>query len=292
MIIGIKLSKNAYTPESFAYKKYLENYGHTVQLDYELDPNNDLNIYFMGSRPFWKKSRGRAVEIHEYQSLSTAPYPMIKNFSKKLINKKPKGRIFLNKIIHDGFDFRDNIPFIYRDMGVDKSLFQESSQNILYDIVYCGSISGRSGLIDIITGLASKYKIAVVGKVTATEKELLKHRNITLLGLCDRDQIPEIFRNSAFGLNYTPDIYPYNVQTSTKTLEYLASGLGIISNKYLWSEKFFEDIGYEPIWLTSNTNDIILTENFNNSVCMENYSWDYLLEDCDFENFLRKIVYG
>jgi hypothetical protein len=58
------------------------------------------------------------------------------------------------------------------------------------------------------------------------------------MGPVSRDQLPEIYKNARFGLNYTPDIYPYNVQTSTKTLEYLASGLGVISNKYKWSEFF------------------------------------------------------
>lgn len=41
------------------------------------------------------------------------------------------------------------------------------------------------------------------------------------MGPVNRDQLPEIYKNARFGLNYTPDIYPYNVQTSTKTLEYL-----------------------------------------------------------------------
>lgn len=56
MKIGIILSKYAYTPEAYAYEKFLKNNGHQVQLEYELDPNNDVNIYFMGNRPFWKKS--------------------------------------------------------------------------------------------------------------------------------------------------------------------------------------------------------------------------------------------
>src|SRR5690606_2923229 len=116
---GIPLSHNAYTPEAYAYEQYLTSKGWQVQLDYELDPNNDINIFFMGTRPFWKEKKGRAKEIHEYQSLSTPPYAKIKNFSKKIINKKPDGRIFLNKIVAQHFNFNNNIPCIYRDMGVD-----------------------------------------------------------------------------------------------------------------------------------------------------------------------------
>ena len=55
MKIGIPLSSFAYTPEAYAYEKYLKKLGHQIQLDYELDPDNDINIYFMGTRPFWKK---------------------------------------------------------------------------------------------------------------------------------------------------------------------------------------------------------------------------------------------
>jgi hypothetical protein len=96
MKVGIPLSTSAYTPEAYAYEKYLKAMGHEVQLDYDLDPNNDINIHFMGTRPFWKSSKGRALEIHEYQSLSTPPYAKLKNYSKRIINKKPVGRIFLN----------------------------------------------------------------------------------------------------------------------------------------------------------------------------------------------------
>lgn len=58
MKVGIPLSTR-YTPEAYAYEKYLKAMGHEVQLDYNLDPNNDINIHFMGTRPFWKSNKGR-----------------------------------------------------------------------------------------------------------------------------------------------------------------------------------------------------------------------------------------
>lgn len=72
MIVGIGLKEHAYTPEAYAYKSYLESNGVSVQLENEafIDPNNDINIYFMGMRPLWHRKKGRAIEIHEYQSLS------------------------------------------------------------------------------------------------------------------------------------------------------------------------------------------------------------------------------
>ena len=293
MKIGIPLSKFAYTPEAYAYEKYLKKLGHQIQLDYELDPDNDINIYFMGTRPFWKKNEGRAIEVHEYQSLSTPPYAQFKNLAKKIVNKKPNGRIFLNEFVHRDLSFSDNIPYIYRDMGVDEALFQSPSENPLYDIVYCGSIAGRNGLIEVLRRLAGNYKVVVVGQVSDLESSLLKHENITILGRVERKDLPEIYRNSRFGLNFTPDLYPYNIQTSTKTLEYLASGLGVISNKYKWSEQFFNEIDYQPVWLDDC--DFLKSIEINSGLIaplslIHRYAWKNILSDLKFDLFLREIL--
>lgn len=287
MKIGIPLSKFAYTPEAYAYEKYLKKLGHQIQLDYELDPDNDINIYFMGTRPFWKKKKGGAIEIHEYQSLSTPPYAHFKNFAKKIVNKQPNGRVFLNEFVYRDLSFSDNIPYIYRDMGVDEALFQIPSENPLYDIVYCGSIAGRNGLIEVLIRLARNYKVVVVGQVSDLESSLLKHENITILGRVERKDLPEIYRASRFGLNFTPDIYPYNIQTSTKTLEYLASGLGVISNKYKWSEHFFSKIQYTPVWLCDTNLSLENISFFETIPSFDSYSWTNILHKCKLESFLN-----
>ncbi|WP_340834396.1 glycosyltransferase family protein [Acinetobacter variabilis] len=281
------MSKFAYTPEAYAYEKYLKKLGHQIQLDYELDPDNDINIYFMGTRPFWKKKEGRAIEIHEYQSLSTPPYARFKNFSKKLVNKQPSGRIFLNNFVQYDLNFTDDIPYIYRDMGVDEALFQRPNENPLYDIVYCGSIAGRNGLIEVLRRLAGNYKVVVVGQVSDLERSLLKHENITILGRVERKDLPEIYRNARYGLNFTPNIYPYNIQTSTKTLEYLASGLQVISNRYLWAEQFFNNINYKPFWLDQIDSNIYIE---NNIPEMDLFKWDNILNEVDFGNFINRIA--
>ena len=285
-IIGIPLSRTAYTPEAYAYEKYLRKIGYRVQLDYELDPQNDINIFFMGTRPFWDKKKGRAIEIHEYQSLSTPPYAKIKNYSKRIINSKPNGRIFLNNSVHQNLNFNDNIPYIYRDMGVDEAFFQKPNQNPEYDIIYCGSISGRMGLINTLLKLSENYKIVVVGNVTESEKKLLHTNSITLLGRVNREELPEIYRNARFGLNYTPNIYPFNIQTSTKTLEYLASGLGLIANHYDWIETFCKKNHIHPIWIGDDFMNIDLTFNSIKEVNMDIYKWESILKDCGFLNFI------
>lgn len=292
MKVGITLKTNAYTPEAFAYQKFLEKKGWEVQLDYTLDTSNDINIYFMGTRPLWQNNRTKAKEIHEYQSLSTPPYAYLKNLSKRFINKKPNGRIFLNKIVRKDFHFFDNVPYIYRDMGVDESLFQQPNPHPTYDILYCGSINGRVGLIETLNNLAKTYKIAVVGNVNEEEKRLLNNSNIALLGKIRREDLPAIYREARFGLNYTPDIYPFNRQTSTKTLEYLASGLQVISNKYFWAERFFNELGYEPIWLNGNnvSEIVIKSKNVSNIEIMKKFSWSNVLDKSNLDSFLREMM--
>lgn len=291
MIVGIPLTHSAYTPEAYAYERYLISKGWQVQLDYNLDPNNDINIFFMGMRPFWKKEKRRAKEIHEYQSLSTPPYAKMKNLSKKIINKKPTGRIFLNDIVHEQFGFDDSIPCIYRDMGVDEAFFQLPKDNPEFDIVYSGSITGRVGLIDALISLSYKYKILVIGSVEAEVKSILLKYNIALTGRVQRHELPELYANARYGLNYTPDIYPFNIQTSTKTLEYLASGLKVISNKYFWAEQFFNKIHYQPIWLKERVLvDIDVLSSTNMTLLnFDCYRWNIIFEKSNLDNFLREI---
>lgn len=294
MKIGISLSENAYTPESYAYEKYLKKLGHNVQLSYKLDPFNDINIYFMGMRSFFQKNEGIAKEVHEYQSLSTPPYAGIKNIAKRIVNKKPDGRIFLNNFVYKELGFKDHIPFIYRDMGVDEMFFQNPLVNPEFDIIYCGSVSTRIGLVQTLLNLAKKnYTILVIGNVTEIERHALKSKNITLMGAVKRELLPEMYRNAKFGLNYTPDIYPYNVQTSTKTLEYLASGLEVISNRYKWSEVFFEKINYSPVWLeedgTLSIKEECCSKTVNSSI-IKSYSWENILSSSNLDGFLKEVL--
>ncbi|WGE71284.1 glycosyl transferase [Actinobacillus equuli subsp. haemolyticus] len=294
MKIGITLKRQAYTPEAFAYQDYLTKRNHLVQLDYEenLDPNNDINIYFLGMRPVWKRYAPQsALEIHEYQSLSMPKYSGVKNFIKKCANTKPQGRIFLNEIVKKEFGFSDNIPYIYRDMGIDSALFQTPNPHPEYDVVYAGSIIGRTGLIQSLINLSAYYKVVVVGEVDDETYGILKSAGIYMTGKVNRTDLPQIYANARFGLNYTPDVYPFNIQTSTKTLEYLASGLRLISNRYYWVEEFCKKIGYEPIWLEHiNTKQCDLSQYKNHCIDMSMYSWEAILDNCHFTEFLTNIL--
>lgn len=296
MKIGIGLKTQAYTPEAYAYTKYLRDRNLSVQLESEgmLDLDNDINIYFMGIRPFWTKNKGKALEIHEYQSLSVAPYPYVKDFVKKSINRKPAGRIFLNKIVRKGMGFSDQIPYIHRDMGVDESLFQQPDSDPEYDVVYAGSIDGRPGLIEQIIKLAKKdLNILIIGDARNEVSSLFyKYNNVTFTGRVNRDELAVLYRKCRAGLNYTPDIYPFNIQTSTKVLEYLSSGLILITNSYEWLNNFCSTHNISTIRLERTEVDKNTLNSFENKkVDLSMYSWSKILDN-GFYSFLQKTYEG
>lgn len=141
-------------------------------------------------------------------------------------------------------------------------------------------------MVDVLLNLAKNYKVIVVGNISQDLVPILSSANITLAGRVERKDLPELYRNAKFGLNYTPDIYPFNIQTSTKTLEYLASGLQVISNRYEWSERFFSSLEYIPIWLDGN--NLELDYKIVNIPHIKKYQWESILDEAGFTDFLMK----
>lgn len=293
--IGITLREHAYTPEAYAYERFLSKAGWKVTLAKEEDIplTVDIAILFMGIKPCWTKKRFRK-EIHEFHSLSVPPFAKFKDFLKSNISYVPDGRIFLNEAVQKRLSFRDNKPFLLRDMGVDESLFKPSNPDSRYDIIYCGSIENRSGLVESLCDLAKLgFSLLVVGGCsTETQCKLSNFTNIEYVGKVGREALPALYAQARYGLNYTPDLYPFNIQTSTKTLEYLAAGLGVISNKYQWIEEFAERNNFTPIWLENvreHQISILHSSSLSPDI-MSNYSWDNILEENNFERWLSDLI--
>ncbi|ELM3717394.1 MULTISPECIES: glycosyltransferase family 4 protein [Aeromonas] len=292
MKIGIGLRRGAYTPEAYAYRDYLSSKGVSVQLEYEdgLYEDNYVNLYFMGFRPFFKnRNKKKCLEIHEYQSLSTPPFAGVKDFLKRSINSQPNGRIFLNEVVKEQLEFNDSIQYICRDMGVDKKIYQEPSSNAEFDIVYCGSISGRAGLIEEIYRLVSiGFRLLIVGDIQSDIKtRFVKFGNrIVFAGRVERHELPEIYKNCRAGLNYTPDLYPFNIQTSTKTLEYLAAGLMVLTNRYNWSNRFFEGKDGFCVFLDEINSYESLQKVCGKFPDIHLYEWDAVLERSNLYDFI------
>ncbi|MGS1138646.1 hypothetical protein [Castellaniella sp. UC4442_H9] len=294
MLIEIELKEQAYTPEAFAYRDYLAIHGHIVRLcdGPSMSPDSDMRIYFMGMRPVWgqgRKERGRVV--HEYQSLSIPPWARFKDVAKRICNAMPSGRIFLNPLVRAGLSFSDRVPYVFRDMGISGNLFAAAPSDPIYDILYCGSVDGRPGLLKELIRLAGLgIKVLVVGTVSDRVLTLLRHRpNITLAGRLTRQELPQAFATARAGLNYTPAMHPFNIQTSTKTLEYCAAGLGVVSNRYSWIREFSCSRGFEPLWLDRiQSRDDLLRHAFT-PVDVSALEWNRVLEASGFLKFLQSL---
>lgn len=288
--IGITLNSISYTPEAYAYEKYLKNLGYQVQLDLDkkLDPSNDVNIYFMGTRPFWRKNNNLR-EIHEYHSLSTPPFARLKDKIKKNANIKPDGRIFLNKYVDKNLGFNDKIPSIYRDMGVDKEFFTKRSMTgkFEYDLVYCGSY--RDGFDRQLLQLSDMgISVVLIGSFPEKVIDLFRNKkNIKFVGRLSRYEIPHVYSCARAGLSYTPNTYPFTFQTTTKVLEYLASGLGIVTNYNLWTKEFIESRRGNCIFLESKSLSKEYLDSFNFiTPDVSDLEWSNILQRSNFSDFI------
>jgi len=292
MKIGILGKSQSYLPEAFAYKKYLEKFGHQTIITNNFNEveNFDTIIMFMGFYPI--KRNNNSKFIHEYNSLSLQPYAHFKNILKNYLNFKPDKRIFLNNYVRFFFNFRDNISYLNRDMGYDisfKNCKKIKNKKIEFDLVYTGSFDNRKGLLKCIKYLSKfGFKIALIGNMEDNlYNEFKKIDNLSLLGKLDLVEIIKIFNITKCGLNYTPDIFPFNVQSSTKTIEYSAAGLGVLSNRYIWVESFEKSRSANFLYLDQLINkDQIYNYNFKNAL-VDDLIWENILKTNNFKEFIE-----
>lgn len=294
MNIGITLSPQAYTPEAYAYRDFLQAAGHAVELAATPDPDHDIHIRFMGFAPFWRRPSGRARVVHEYQSLSAPPYARLKDLIKSGCNHTPHGRIFLNAAVRAHLHFAVARPQIYRDMGIAAAFFQSPDATPEFDLVYAGSVAGRTGLVATLRRLAQNNRILLIGHVDPADRAALAHPHITQTGKVAYADIPALYRRARFGLNYTPDVYPFRLQTSTKTLEYLASGLGVLSNPYRWIKDFARRHACPLQWLPEEAAaqtrlELAALPLPSVRPDMAAYRWDTVLQRCGFLDFLQNL---
>ncbi len=233
-------SGKAILPEINAYKKYITDYQivDSRELDIIDFTEFDLIWKFMGSDIFRKLD---IPVIHEYASLSTGKFPKLKNEIKRVFNIKPKVRIFLNKNVKNEFGFNDKIPYIYRDMGIDECFFIKNERKN-YDFVYVGSMSKDRGIVNILEKFTQDLKNSSLLMIGEPDKSIYeaykKYSNIVFTGKLKYQDVPKIASQAEYAINYIPDKYPYNLQTSTKLLEYIAMNLKVVTTDYLWVNEF------------------------------------------------------
>lgn len=255
--IAIEVTNKAFLPESYAYLDYFRSYGLKCDFVEKGSPRSleyDAIILFHGFHPFWRKYP--KFIVGEYHSLSTGNYSRIKDFIKRLINVRPGFYIFLNEEVRRKLWFSENTNYLTRSMGYSEKGFEVNEQQLKeFDVVYCGSY--REGLTEELQRLADMgLSIALVGS-----EEGIRHKNITSFGRKTPNESRKIISKAKYGLNYTPDVFPLNIQDSTKVIEYCAANLGVITNRYEWINKFEKSRGGKFLTL-KNINSRMDVESF------------------------------
>ena len=233
--------------------------------------------------------------IHEYASLSTGKFPKLKNEIKRVFNIKPTLRIFLNKNVKNGFGFNDKIPYIYRDMGIDESFFIKTEKKN-YDFVYVGSMSNDREIVNILEKFAQDLKTSSLLMIGEPDKSLYesykKFANIVFTGKLKYQDVPKIASQAEYAINYIPDRYPYNLQTSTKLLEYVAMDLKIISTDYQWVNEFEKERKMKFYRISNDLREFdtrkIIRFNFINNNIFD-LKWKQIIEKSNIKNILNEM---
>jgi len=234
----------SYCPELTAYREFFEGQGHSVGVVTSSGAREvtsaDLIWCLMG---FYPRLPDRPI-VHEFASLSTAPFAEAKDFLKRILLPIPCYRVFLNEFVHAQLRFGCDVPFVYRDMGVSDLFFSRQSRRGMghfdYDFVYFGSVT-RIRRIDVLLRLfvGSGKTLLLIGEPDASiVAEFSSQKNIIFAGRLTNSQIPEVAERCRFAVNFMPDCYPFNEQTSTKLIEYCALGMPIVSSDYRWARAF------------------------------------------------------
>ncbi|BEP48274.1 hypothetical protein GmRootV116_19700 [Variovorax sp. V116] len=178
-------------------------------------------------------------------------------------------------------------------MGFDQNLvdkYKKSDKD--FDLVYSGS-TGRPGVYDAIGKIAKLgLSIAVVGNSDkdACEFSSLSNGQISFFGRVSLEESYKIMARARFGLNFTPNVYPFNIQDSTKVIEYCALGLGVVTNKYEWVTCFEKSISAKFM----NLEDVSSREQFEgfqfSCGAIDGYSWDKVIERSGIERRIRNLA--
>lgn len=285
-------SERAYLPEIDAYINYFNKtegfkaYDSSKLKDFNL---NEFDIVWEFKGFGGIKMRNQVL-VHEYASLSTGMFPLLKNKLKASINSKPDLRIFLNENVKAGFNFNDNIKYCFRDMGIDEKFIQARNSNKEYDFIYVGSISKSRGIDKLLKKFneINNGKLCLVGEVSDDIYNMYKNnKDIIFTGKVTYAEVPEIASKAIYGINYIPNKYPFNIQTSTKLLEYLALDLKVITTDYKWVRQFENqhDCSFYKLDLSNLDFNIGKLEKhqFKSNFKAEEFLWDNIIKSAGIE---------
>lgn len=293
-------SEKAFLPEIDVYIDYFNKIDNFTAYDSSKLKSYDINKFdviweFKGFRGI-KKNKNQIL-IHEYASLSTGSFSKIKDYIKSKLNPKPDLRIFLNSNIKKGFKFNDDVSFCYRDMGIYRQDINTSYIKKEYDYIYIGSICKEREMDKFLEAFTLKNngKLCLVGNVEDEIYDKYKsNKNLFFTGKVSYKEVPRFLSKAEYGINFIPDKYPYNFQTSTKLLDYLACGLKVITTDYKWVREFEKNNNCSFYKL--NYNNLVFDKediekyNFLNKFVVEEYLWENIIDKSGIKNKILELL--
>jgi hypothetical protein len=266
MTIGFIHEHKAFLPGLNAYVQFFADRDiqtHIINPSQLPSLSCDVEWHFMGGHIRRNKNR---VTIHEYASASVPPFGKLKDSLKKLINATPDFRIFNSEYVRQQIKPTDNIPYGFRNCGIPSgnSYLLPNAQK-KYDFVYVGTVDkGRKiePLFDcFINGALKDHTLLVI---TRDYQGVYKNAaNITFKGPIPYSDTYAHIQEARFGINYMPDVAPFNQQTSAKFLDYAACQLPVVTSDYAWVRGFQHTYGGNYFYLQSDLKNFTW-ENVNN----------------------------
>ena len=242
----------------------------------------------------FKKKRSNTFLIHDYSSSSMEPFANTKNYIKKKFNTKPDFRLFLNEYVKDKFSFGDGVPSDYRDMGVPASWLIDAPPIIAkkFDFIYSGEIRHRKiePMLDcFVSGNLKDRSLLILSKDYETlQKKLKANSNIHFAGPVSHEEVRNYLLQARYGINYMPDVEPFNQQTSTKFLEYCACKLPVITTSYPWITEFKNKYGGNYLLTDFRELTWDSIRNFKYSFPnLQEWTWEIQLKRCSLFRQLK-----
>jgi hypothetical protein len=291
--------QKAFLPEITAYADFFSAYGietRTALPSARGREKADVEWHFMGLDP-WPVRRVSAL-IHEYASGSLAPMRRIKDRIKKVVNRRPDYRLFLNEYVREQFGFSNQIPWGFRDMGLPSALIRDPGKSPLqkkYDFIYCGSVRPDRQLENLFMAFArpplqEKTLLILSRDYSFYARKYSAYPNIIFQGPVSPQEVPGYIKQARFCINYRPNLQPHSHQTPAKLLEYAACRIPILSSDFYWVRDFCKTYGGRFFYLKPDLSNLSWEKisAFSYSFPqLQDWSWDHQIRKSGVLEFLE-----
>jgi glycosyltransferase involved in cell wall biosynthesis len=288
MTIAFVHNNKAFLPGLYGYRQFFTRYGiqcEVVTPDELGTLHRNVEWHFLGTDI--TKPREGIYKIHEYPSSSLPPFRKWKDWVKSFMNTQPDFRIFQNEFVKQSLNFHDSIPFGYRELGIPEEWLKNNHPlQKEYDFIYTGDVSASRKIKELInlftTSLKDHSLLILSNRYEELQSQTLSHRNIIFKGPVKKDRVREYLLKSKFAINYIPDMVPFNRQTSTKLLEYIACKIPVITSRYEWMNEFAQLNGGSYFFLNKDMTNFTWE-------AVNNFSYSFPdLSDWTWEKQIRK----